>query len=304
MITNPFTTPELWLRFYGRFVFVEADNRPGQLTAVAVKMDDEPPESPNHHQVFLTIAENNVDRDTSKQPTYRITGTDVIPIEAVRLMWNLESSHMNFPGPNDFKWFQSRVNMPLADLNSLIKPTEPVLRTFESTAKAVITLQTGTGLASHLTTPFKLMQYEYISLLTQKPVEPRRTWDLADMVQVTIKMPAGSFSIGFGDNERVVIRPKLPTAAVVLSFSNLCTSRNRDFTDTEFAAFYGIVEKPVDEIKVPKLASVFSLPKPAATGPVVEPILPFGDCFLGASITVAKLPDSPAIRPADTNRHS
>src|SRR4051812_32559647 len=136
-------------------------------------MDDKPADSPDHHQVFLTVAENNVDRVASKNPTFRITGTDVVPIEAVRLMWNLESSRIKFPGPNDFKWLKSRVNMPLADLNDLIKPTEPVLRPFEPTlqhspAKAVITLETGTGIASHLTTPFKMMQYEYVYLSTKK----------------------------------------------------------------------------------------------------------------------------------------
>jgi len=306
VITNPFATPELWVRFYGRFVFVEARDRPGQLTALAVKMDHKPADSPDHHQVFLTVAENNVDRVASKNPTFRITGTDLVPIEAVRLMWNLELSHIDIPGPDDFEWMKSPLTRPLADLNHLIESTEPQLSAFELTAKAVITLHTGTGLASHLTTPFKLMRYEYVSWQTGEPVEPGRTWDLADMVQVSIKMPTRSIEIGFDNHERVVIDPKLPTAAIILSFSNLCTRADRHLTDMEFVKFYEILENRLDDakLKVPRLTNVISLPTPAPTETAVEPILPFGDCFLGASIVVASLPDSPAVRPADISRRS
>jgi hypothetical protein len=287
---------ELLVRFYGRFVFVQNKKDPTHLTALAIDMARQG--LAEKHDAFMTILESNVNRTARTDecvPSHRIIGTDLSPYEAARDFWKIEGCHIDIPVQGGFRWADTRVTTPIADLNALIKPQTAKMLPLDSVASAVITLHAGTGVASHLTT-LKFMEYKYVLYgnHTQETNDPQTK--LADMVQVSIKLPGSTKLVvtKAGDVKTVALEPKFaghqfPVPAVVLSFSNLCTRSSAGVYDTEFAAFYDILEDPPAKTtrKIPKLATAPALVPTAGIALPPEPYSwPFGDCFLGASIEV------------------
>jgi hypothetical protein len=230
-------------------------------------------------------------------------GTDLVPFRGALNVWNLEGCVLDVWSQDPLKWSELREpHIQLADLGELSHSQlrkryveEPV----ESPVTAIIRIHGGTATPAHIpgrdvTQLFPT--YEYVDV-NNSEADGDNAGILADMVQVTMDLPAKGVEISKGDKSSdhlfvcgdVAMLPvppnkKVDDPVVVVTFSNLCNRSEPLQVDKEFAQFYTLVVDQQAKRRVPKMTS----PKPSPTtgscgGPVVTRI-PFGDCFLGAKI--------------------
>src|SRR5689334_9180106 len=130
--------PQLFLRFYGRFLFVrtesmlrvlaidvtddksDPDNPDREPCTAYVKHTDDKPNADDRdcHVPFMTLREKNVGLATIK-PSSRIMGTEVAPFQGALRVWNLKqwTVTINSDG-GPVRWPEDEA-IPLADLGVL-----------------------------------------------------------------------------------------------------------------------------------------------------------------------------------------
>jgi len=293
----------LVLRFYGRFVVVESKNPP-DLIIIAAKMNIKG-QKVARHDSLLTIREGNVDRRTGTElaPIYRMMPSNVVPYDGARLIWDIAGCDIDIPITGKFEWKQPWVDLPIADLGTLSKRrlNKKSLQVGRgSRANAIVRVHAGWGTAfQKLDDAFRLTRYEYVC-----PGEPSKpAGALADMVQVVLPLPDDGVALSFKQKKstiRVLGKSLLPAqlpfgldpndgksgglSGVVLSFSNLCTTAHDLALDSEFSAFYEMVENPPVESKrwIPQAQPVDK--KSTGDSPLPRRVQPFGDCYTNAKI--------------------
>jgi hypothetical protein len=273
------------------------------------------------HNCFLAMCESNVYHDITsatppsddfEKPTYRVMATNVVPYDGARALWNLEGCDIDIPSSSTdsgFAWKESWQGAQVANLDDLLKDLlgndEKRLLDIKSTTTATICLHGGEGRPLHeMNAKIKLSEYEYVRFSDGQSTDKKRR-HLADMVEVRIPVSGPHVDLmltrrnpanGQRPSSMIRVIPNvlsvpdfagkgLPTtnlpklyAEPLITFSNLCTASQFGDVDKEFAALYEILDNSpkVDFRKVPKLID-----------PRIKPdFVPFGDCFLGATISV------------------
>jgi len=312
-VLNP---AQLWLRFYGRFLFVKpksglivlAVNACRDATSKGSAGNPAPEQSSKtNHQVFLTIRQINCESH-GIDPSSRLVATEVVPFQGALNVWSIDGSSIEVLGKSALGWPECEL-IPLADLNELAPDCEvnsrfldpyQALQDPDSPFTAFIRIHEGSQFSFHLPTKDFGALWEFRAPDGSVCGDPR---PLADMVQITMTLPRDDgANLTFKQLPRGVAGTNSPTATisvrpfiepiVVVSFSNLCSTptliNQGDYTDREFASFYNIFVKPPDDKKLflPHLKSFVPAPRQAEAvqGDVSEPFAPFGDCFLGAMI--------------------
>jgi hypothetical protein len=307
VLRNPQLTKasQLWLRFYGRFVFVRSDP---DVIVLAVNTCPSG-HTADDHKVFVSIREMNV-RDTNITASSRVIGTEVAPFEGALNVWSIDKCDIEVSGNGGVTWPGSTNDLiPLADLKVLARTgkVNPMLLEksqfppSQSLVTARIRIHEGSEFSFHL--PLGGFTYQFVTLNQPREVFEGGPYPLADMVQVTRRLPREGVhltvdswpsSAAGSDGTRTITVDPLFEPIVVVSFSNLCSGGNEvDFTDAEFAAFYEVLLERPQPLYVPKLANVsVHWPQPGESRKSTpftesrrESMLPFGDCFLGAMIS-------------------
>jgi hypothetical protein len=170
--------PKLFLRFYGRFVFVRmrgmvrvlavdvqsddtsvSDDRDCDVAAISreknthVQLDDNTHvDDRDCHIPFMTLREKNVDPDSVKASS-RIMGTEIAPFQGALNVWNLTQWTVTVQGDGIVSWPDDEA-IPLADLKQLsgsdihpryLPPGRPGGR-----VTAIIDISGGYGFSFHL----------------------------------------------------------------------------------------------------------------------------------------------------------
>jgi len=322
--------PQLFIRFYGRFVFVLPKPDRPHLTALAINLPDghnrNRPDSSDRgscHQCFLCIREEDL-APGSLQSDQRIMGTDVIPFKGSLNLWNLEKYTIDIESHEKTTDWHELCDVKLADLGQLSGsevaprflgdvPEDPVI--------AIIRIPGGRVDCGHLLNfdtridPKKppcpqlhalLPIYQYVDLDPPHTAVPGDL-HLADLVQVTMSLPANGVGLSVSKNgkSRTPIRicrdyfpvqekqerslqDSTPMPAAIVSFSNLCSAGDPQFIDTEFAGYYRLLKGRPSTILVPKVADDSLTKKIVANASCRvgdrQFFIPFGNCFLGAKI--------------------
>jgi hypothetical protein len=257
----------------GRFGFAESKSDPGNLTVLAINMQNNTKAGPaGRHDSFLAIPERNVDLGVADRddfdPTFRIMANDE-PRDTGQHLWPIVGCQIDVPGDGGFKW-DSPTAVRVADFAELSSSKLDKTKYVDSypnltTTTAVIRLHSGRGAAYQMTS--KTFDYDYVRFDDSgRPVKEAGL--LADMVEVRAELPNNRLDLSL---ERVGKKPShvrvsrkagLPAgtpSSIVLSFSNLCTKSHTGRADEEFAAFYAVLvdPPPVGERLIPRTKKTF-----------------------------------------------
>ena len=218
--------PGLWVRFYGRFVFVPTreKQRDGteqlRLTVLAVDVGyaktestvapnldehnitpgDKDKEPKDRHHVLMTVLEKNVVRKKDdgdwKSATLRLIGTEIAPFQGASYIWDIDGCSVDIPGSGGVR--EPLELIPLANLQQLSKgkqlnqvylkhpPNKPVVT-------AIIEIHAGSQFAWHLPTKKSVRpgdtKYEFVSANTGQVDHAFEPKPYADMVQITMDLP-------------------------------------------------------------------------------------------------------------------
>jgi len=290
-VLNP---AQLWLRFYGRFLFV---NTGSDLVVLAVNACSTPTDldgsrapskSPNgEHKIFLTIREVNA-RSLSIEPASRLVGTEVAPFLGALNVWNIDGYSIEVSGKAGKAWPTDK-QIPLADLNvlapdckvnsDLLKRNHPLHPHFLS----VIRIPEGSQFSYHLPTKDFGALWEFVDSVDRttvfgSPNNPLAPQPLADMVQIAIDLPEGGVDLTLDPLPSDVVKADSRSGSitvtpflnplieriVVVSFSNLCSTPvpfgPGPYVDTEFTSFYNVFVEQPQKLFLPQLSSVVRLP--------------------------------------------
>jgi hypothetical protein len=290
-------------QFHGRFVFAE-DKARKELTVLAVDPRKHPRISSERHDPFLAIREANVNRKgpqgkREKPPAHRVTSTSPSPFDGARLLWDIADCKIDVESGGGFEWLPTGGGvLPIADLGlsgrpfnrqylDAPRPTPPTT--------AIVTIHSGVGFGFHeFGKELSVFDYDYVQYGDSTEQVVASAGFLCDMVAVAMQMSTPYVDLSFNANEGIsipfdplrlsqaTVRGKT-VPAVILNFSNLCTAAESRTKDTEFAAYYDVLEQP-PELKlrwIPKLRKVYS-----PTNTTIETLgHPFGDCYLSAKVS-------------------
>jgi len=191
----------VFIRFYGRFLFVmPKDGSPG-LTALAVDLGateagGSGSDPTRRHQPYLTIRQEDI-ATGSAAPDRRFISTDVIPFRGALNLWNLEGYDIDIPIPQSKPFPIDKIHDPihLADLQTdlhggelnkdyLKSPRSPVTAIIRVNAGPGVELQVPSRIPKHL-----IQSYEYVP--ADHPEENGTdAGELADAVQIAIEYPS------------------------------------------------------------------------------------------------------------------
>jgi hypothetical protein len=300
---------QLFIRFYGRFVFVFAGS---ELRVLAVDVRRDRSQNAGRedcHIPFMTVREKNVGLHTV-QPSSRIMGTEVAPFEGALNVWNLNQRIIDIKSSGSVNWPDKNV-IPLKDLKHLsgseiddayLQPHPSMVP--NTAVTAIIDIHSGYSFSFHLPSkeanPLDTL-YDIVTVGNQHdPVPGECPQRLADMVQITMPLPPDGVALTLDDNNSstkpsasdITINPATDRA-VVLSFSNLCSANLEAGPDLEFAQFYDVLKNPPDDYndrRIPRLTTPISRAARQETSPLTNTSPRFGDCFLGAMISAPPIP--------------
>jgi len=286
---------QLWLRFYGRFLFVYSDddlivlavNACGAETSTQsggtpTRSQSAKAHENGKHRLFLTIREMNA-MCPSIEPTSRLVGTEVAPFQGALNVWDIDGYSIDVPGKSGAKW-PSDKRIPLADLNvlapgykvnsNLLKRNQPLHPYF----LGVIRVPAGSDFSYHLPTKDFGAKWEFIasddSTVFGAPDDPLRE-PLADMVQITMDLTDGAVDLKLEPLPADTVATSPPSGSitvmpftgpkvdpiVVVSFSNLCSTpapiggADDPYVDREFGSFYNVFLDPPKRRYLPRLTA-------------------------------------------------
>jgi hypothetical protein len=273
--------PDLFVRFYGRFIFAETPGAPGGLRAIAIDPGWNADIPADAHHLFLTLSEGQIAMPIGRRPanfrkaSYRVMA-NVDPFHASHLLWTLRRQYVDIPSGGGVTWSPGAKER-VADMNALGSGqilNGDYLRHVHGPVTSIISLNGGIATAFQMTT--MPLRYEYVAF-GQPTVVSKDAGLLADMVQVQLPFPQDGLTLttidesGSTSTISIPTPTAPPTVPVIITFSNVC-STSHEGADFEFAGFYEIFDPPpvLPTRLIPRMTTVHTRP--------------FGDCFLASRV--------------------